>query len=109
MNRLRTMTLRSSVNQNNSAEMNQMSASYPPVHLSTPVQTTFSSPIHSLSGNSSPEPDNLYQTEMPSSSCCVPSQRWISCWVNAPATSIPVARPVVNAHEHHHYSYLYHI
>lgn len=101
MNRLRTMTLRSSVNQNHNAEINQIPPSYPPLHLS--------SPIHSISGNSSPDPDINYHTEIPSFSCCVPSQRWISCWVNAPASSIPVARPVVNVHEQHHYSYLYHI
>lgn len=40
---------------------------------------------------------------------CVPSQRWVACFVNAPVESIPLAKVIFTPFEPNKYSWLYHV
>ena len=105
ISRLRTMTLRSASANSRVDDIDvQPNISYASSYALDP-KSPYSS--ESLSGDVSPTPFSTLEGSI--NVLCVPSQRWISCFVNDPFESIPVAKVVVQDLDQNKYSLLYHI
>ena len=108
--RLRTMTLRSASNNHRTQDI--ISAQSSPMDYSPSQHPVALSPYSSSSVSYSNSP---IMSGVPSTSVmspcvpCVPSQRWISCWVDAPMNSIYVGRLIVPSFDQQKYSSLYHV
>lgn len=100
------MTLRSA---HNIARVNDFSSlQQSPTELSPQPQCVISPySSQSVSGESSPIMRAPVHVSYPVP--CVPSQRWISCWVEVPAGSICVARVVPSVFDRKVNKFVYHV
>lgn len=101
------MTLRSA---HSIARVNDFSSlQQSPTELSPQPQSSVISPYSSQSASGESSPIMRAPVHVSYPVPCVPSQRWISCWVEVPAGSICVARVVPPVFDRKVNNLVYHV